>query len=426
MKKTTITELLTKIKKHLKECEKSKTLRSAYTPNAFTRAGGKLGAFNTVFLILRGMKSSLQSTLDGFFHELCKGEIMTTKQAISKARQQVNPLFVREFFDGGVETVLKDETLKKFKDKFVISVDGCNVALENEKALIEEFGCSGSKKDACTALSSFACDSYSGVAYDCQIAPYAVSERDLLNIHIENLSKLGMKGSIIIADRGYPSYDEFMHIVDMGFDFLIRLPRTFSKVISQIKNNDMLFEFLDDNGNSYNDKYDFRVISVSLSTGEIEYLATSLSADFLSADEAEKLYRLRWGIETKYDHIKNTLELENFSGRTVNSVYQDFYATATLANIVSVIAAVADEEIANADSLKPNLKHQRKANRNTIAYNFVLSFLALMVEPNPVIRQYKMDKLFLRIIRNPVSVVPGRNPSRISPRKKHFHMAKRN
>jgi hypothetical protein len=421
MKASTISKVLEAIRVKLINCHRSKTLRNAKSPKAFTRNGGKLGAFNTVFLILRGMKNSLQSVLDEFFRDLCKGEIMATKQAISKARQQVNPQFVREFFDENVSIVLLDDSLETFKGKHVIGIDGCDIALENEEALIDEFGCSGSKKDACTALSSFACDVYSGVAYDCRIAPYAESERSLMNQHILRLCELKLQGSILMGDRGYPSYEEFMHIIDCGFYFLIRLPRSFSNVISQIENGDTKFVICDENGC----KYYFRAIAVTLSTGEIEYLATSLPADFLSPLEAKALYRLRWGNETKYDHLKNTLEIENFSGKTVASVDQDVYATVTLANVISIVAAVADVIIAQKDALNSNLKHYRKANRNTVARNMVLSFLTLMVEPNLKKRQREMDRLFARIVRNPVPIVPDRNPPRKSPRKKKYHCAKR-
>jgi len=191
--------------------------------------------------------------------------------------------------------------------------------------------------------------------------------------------------------------------------------------VISIENGDSRFSTTDEDGR----KYYFRAIAVTLSTGETEYLATSLPAGFLSPDEAKALYRLRWGNETKYDHLKNTLEMENFSGRTVNSVYQDFYATAVLANVISIVAAVADVEIAQKDALNPKLIHERKANRNTVARNMVLSFLTLMVEPNLKKRLREMEKLFARILRNPVPVVPDRNPPRKSPRKKKYHCAKR-
>ena len=57
-----------------------------------------------------------------------------------------------------------------------------------------------------------------------------------------------------------------------------------------------------------------------------------------------ELYRRRWGIETKYDVVKNRLELENFSGRTVENVKQDYYAMMTPANAASILIGAAEEE----------------------------------------------------------------------------------
>jgi hypothetical protein len=36
------------------------------------------------------------------------------------------------------------------------------------------------------------------------------------------------------------------------------------------------------------------------------------------------LYYKRWSIETKYSQLKQKLELENFSGRLVENIKQDF------------------------------------------------------------------------------------------------------
>jgi len=41
----------------------------------------------------------------------------------------------------------------------------------------------------------------------------------------------------------------------------------------------------------------------------------------------------RWGIETKYQELK--LELENFSGRLVDTVKQDFFTLMTVANMLA-------------------------------------------------------------------------------------------
>lgn len=45
------------------------------------------------------------------------------------------------------------------------------------------------------------------------------------------------------------------------------------------------------------------------------------------------LYHRRWGIETDYRRLKQTLGLDNFSGRSVTAVKQDFHATQLLKNL---------------------------------------------------------------------------------------------
>jgi len=55
-----------------------------------------------------------------------------------------------------------------------------------------------------------------------------------------------------------------------------------------------------------------------------ETLVTNLSEEELPYDKAEELYFKRWGIETRFNSMKNNLELENMSGRREVTVLQDF------------------------------------------------------------------------------------------------------
>jgi len=66
---------------------------------------------------------------------------------------------------------------------------------------------------------------------------------------------------------------------------------------------------------------------VALPPGATEVLATPLldSEAFPAALFAD-LYHRRWGIETDYRRLKQTLSLENVSGRTVCAVQQDIHA----------------------------------------------------------------------------------------------------
>jgi IS4 transposase len=138
-------------------------------------------------------------------------------------------------------------------------------------------------------------------------------------------------------------------IIDEGFDFLIRIPKSWKTLVEMLETapdeNDFYFE-LD------NKRYDFRAYRITLDTGEYEWLVSSLDAQTLSADEAKALYGKRWGIEGKYDFVKNKLQLENFSGKTVTAIKQEFYAAVYLANLCTAVTNVADATLENNDSKK--------------------------------------------------------------------------
>jgi IS4 transposase len=80
-----------------------------------------------------------------------------------------------------------------------------------------------------------------------------------------------------------------------------------------------------------------RFVRVKLSTNKDEILATSwLHKQQNTTDFFSEIYHLRWGVETRYALLKTRLELENFSGKTVTSVLQDFYATLYLTSLESL------------------------------------------------------------------------------------------
>ena len=57
------------------------------------------------------------------------------------------------------------------------------------------------------------------------------------------------------------------------------------------------------------------------------------------------LYHHRWPVEEDYKTIKCRLELENFSGKSVLSVYQDFHAKVFTKNLVSIMAFPANDAL---------------------------------------------------------------------------------
>jgi hypothetical protein len=73
-----------------------------------------------------------------------------------------------------------------------------------------------------------------------------------------------------------------------------------------------------------NQQYRVRVFNITLPSGEKEILITNLQSKHLKYKEAADLYFERWGIESKFDNVKNKLKLENMSGRRAITTYQGF------------------------------------------------------------------------------------------------------
>jgi hypothetical protein len=79
---------------------------------------------------------------------------------------------------------------------------------------------------------------------------------------------------------------------------------------------------------------ELRLIRVELANGESEVLLTSLlDREAFPAEVFAELYHRRWGIETDFRRLKQTLTLDNFSGRSVTAVKQDFHAAQLLKNL---------------------------------------------------------------------------------------------
>ena len=131
---------------HLNRCGDDPDLRLKST--AFTR-NRKLTAKRILMLLLQRLAYGLQLGTDKLFEHF--EEETVSKQAFSKARANLNPELVRK----------------------------TDIALENGEELKEVFGCSGSKRNAATALGSMAYGPLDQAIYDCQITPYAADERDL-------------------------------------------------------------------------------------------------------------------------------------------------------------------------------------------------------------------------------------------------------
>jgi hypothetical protein len=138
-----------------------------------------------------------------------------------------------------------------------------------------------------------------------------------------------------------------------------------------------------------------RFVSVRLSTGELEVLATNLlGEEQYPAEIFGEVYALRWEIETYYGLLKGRLHLEHFSGRTVESVLQDVHAAIFLSNLETVFTRSSNEKL-RVDCASH--KHPKKVNHAVSFHALKSRVVALLLSNRPIEKILpEIETLFLR------------------------------
>lgn len=326
-------------------------LRTSYvsSPGAFTRRRSL--PFGTVaLLVVNLLKRSLSVELSSFFGLL-------QRQACSKAAfcQQRAKLSARFFADWNgvlVESFYRHygAKAKRWRGFTLLAIDGSTLTLPNTPTLRAAYGCCSSRhgEHSATARSAVLYDVLNELVVDGCLHPYLSSERSAVLPLLEGQPT----DSLLLFDRGYPSYALFHLLMLQQRHFVMRLRTDFNAptvAFMGCAQQDAPVSFspggearaqLKAMGYplSKEASLTLRMVKVTLPTGEVELLATNLydGRTFTSLDLAE-LYRLRWGVETCYGTLKNQLQLEAFSGLKLLCVEQDFYAHLFVLNLQSLL-----------------------------------------------------------------------------------------
>lgn len=370
-----------------------------------------------LMLLLSGVTTSLQLAVDDFYEKINCKEDTVSKQAVSKARTNLDPNIIKELFTMTVKEVCKCSDLELYNKKYrLCAIDGSDIALDNADALKEYFGCSGSAKNATTAMASVAYDPLNNIILDASLNPYKTDERTAAREHIAVVSRLPKKKKVqflFIFDRGYPSREFLSELIDGKACFLMRARAKFNLGFDNVQRDEnVTFEHA---GKSYS----VRVMKVVLDSGEIETLVTNLSEKDLPYSEAGDLYFKRWAIETKFNSLKNKLELENMSGRRPVTVFQDFWATLDMANTTACFEYMTNEVISEKTANKNN-KNEQTTNENRLIHKLSQKFIEVLTQRKPSKQQKLFDELVQDIAKRPSEIKPNRKSKRKIPRKMKF------
>lgn len=340
------------------------------SPKDFTRKR-KMPFTSLVLFMLNIVKQTIQKELANFM-DLVSAKTSITKSAFSQSRVKLKPEAFVDLNDTLVEEFYTDNVINTWKNHRLLAIDGSTLNLPYSDEIVEEFGTIENKSRLTlpsARISSFY-DVLNDIIIDAKIKHYDTSEYDLALSHLNKTAD----NDLIIFDRGYGAAWWFYLLTTRKNDFVVRLQQNFiseinlfweSKETSKIieisrcprKSADRLKEM-----NLEFKPFRIRLVKVILPNGEIEVLATSLlDEEKYPTEDFGELYFKRWGIEVNYDHLKNNIQLENFTGLSPIAVKQDFYANMFIANLQALIARDAQQEL---EGEKKDNKRVYKVNRN--------------------------------------------------------------
>lgn len=303
---------------------------------------------------------------------------------MEKARMKLSHTAFVELFEDGVEIGLSSENPHLYQGYRVTPIDGSLVLLPNTKEVRECFGVTTPVKGSMYARISGALDVLNGFLIDADIQPFTVGERAMALRHIE---KINIANAMYLFDRGYWSPEIVAKICDKGQKFVMRLASNACPEVTKNTCNSGKIT-LEHNGKSYSLRY----FKFELPSGEMEYLLTNVSEDEIDDESLKELYAMRWGIETKYRELKSFLQLENFTGKKVEIIKQDFFATVLVSNMAA-FAALASDELIQEEIAEKQLSRTYETNKNFVIGALKDTMVKILIEDDPLLRSSMLDKL---------------------------------
>ncbi len=200
------------------------------------------------------------------------------------------------------------------------------------------------------ALGSCLYDVFQGLILDADLAPYTHSERDLAYQHLA----YSHPDDLTLYDRGYPAFWLFAAHQDKGSHFCMRARKDFNKetkafarsnkhqAIVMLSASDQMKATCKEKGVSTTD-ITVRLLRIKTTKGEYILITNLLNKRRYPLKAFKDLYHLRWQVEEGYKKQKNGIEMENFTGRSVLAIKQDFHARVLCQTLAAITTYAAQE-----------------------------------------------------------------------------------
>jgi len=254
------------------------------------------------------------------------------------------------------------------------------------------------------------------IGLDARLAPVVTGEVALAAAQLAQVEK----NDVLIWDRGFTGFVLMAQVLACGAHFVGRCSQSSfaaaqemfrvgragrSRVVKLTAASDQRAELA---ALGLPRELTVRFVSVRLPSGELEVLATSLLEEGLyPTEEFLEVYHLRWHHETYHQMLKGRLDLENWSGHTVEAVRQEVQAAVFVSNVESLLSQEAQEEL---NAQNAGRQYPAQVNRAVSYHALKERMLDLLWSRRPI--QKVLEEIQLWMQSNPVSVRSDRSPPR--------------
>ena len=304
----------------------------------------KLGFPETMIYVLGNCRESMELNAEKFA-EAAKLESVSAA-ALCKARAKIGWEAFREVFE---QCAALAPVGKLYQGYELLAVDGMKGEMPNLPTLKETYPVNARQSyPMFHAMSAYDPLNEIFLAASFQAAPADERETAMELLDAENVK--GRK-AIWLFDRGFPSVALIQKLESMGARFVMRVSADFLTEVSDFARSGAVDKLLSVEWSEERQKgskakanlpyaFEIRCVRIRLESGEDEFLITNLPRKEFPKRKIKELYYYRWGIESSYNYLKNSLFIEEFTSKKENGIKQDFYASLWAANLTN--AAIAD------------------------------------------------------------------------------------
>jgi hypothetical protein len=384
---------------------------------------------NSMLFLMQKTVRAIQTHVQSFFEALGQPSSGPTVSAWSQARKKLR---YTAFIDLNEQAVLQvvyadrvHPKLRLWRGYRLCAIDSSLQRLPKEEKLGQEFGwveCSNQNGEAGRypeARLSAMTDVLNRIAIHTLLEPSSKGEREQAREHVQQLQP----EDLALLDRGYAEYYLWACFAKANRRFVCRCQNNTFAIVNRLFQENQegrsvtvdlhphreLVKELEEAGLPM--VLRLRFVTVRLSTGELEVLATNLLEEDLYPTECfQELYHCRWGVETYYEVLKSRLDLGNFTGLTPEAIRQDVYSTVFVSNLESILIGPANEQLKEHSA---TLKHEQQVNHAVSFHAIKSHIIALLASHKPLPEVVeKLQQLFLA---NPTAKRPERKVARKKP-----------